>query len=396
MDRIERISGFSANTHPKAKGWRLATRLTVTLVLAAAGIVRAATSDEDAERPTDELAWVLQDALAAGDLSPEEAREAYFEDVYPGSAAQAKIEGELEMVTAEIDAMVAAGALSTEDADAKSTWLSEQRDRNEETAFAVEVRGLSRSEAYLEQTATTLDAMVERGELSAEDAEAKLRAVEEQVAVKEELARDIANGDRSRTEAYLEQAAAKLDAMVERGELSAEDAEAKLSEYGEQLAFEETLAAKMKAEGKSKAVAYRELVAADIEASSKSGEGAGVVTGAGSAAVMIARGAQSKTDSLDFRTVLSAIRRVDLSGDQKRNIRNIRRQAIVAYRKISRKGKQARTDLAKRVKADIVELLNGKQTEQFGLALKRLDRPSQRGKHRQVTAKSNTDERVSP
>jgi hypothetical protein len=111
--------------------------------------------------------------------------------VYPGSATQAKIEGELEMVTAGIEAMVAAGELSTKVASAKLTWLREERVRNQEMAFAVEVRGLSLSEAYLEQTASTLDAMVERGELSAEDAEAKLSAVTEQVAAKEELARVI-------------------------------------------------------------------------------------------------------------------------------------------------------------------------------------------------------------
>ncbi len=159
MQRIKRTLDVNGNTRPMAGGWLFATGIAVAAALVAAGIVQAGTPDKDAERPNDDLAQVLQDALEAGDLTVEEAREAYFEDVYPGSATHAKIEGELERITAKIEAIIEAGEISEEDAKAKRAWVREERERNEGLAFAVEVRGLSPSEAYRPRQSCTTSAM---------------------------------------------------------------------------------------------------------------------------------------------------------------------------------------------------------------------------------------------
>ncbi len=117
-----------------------------------------------------------------------------------------------------------------------------------------------------------------------------------------------------------------------------------------------------------------ELVAAELDALVKSGE----LSAEDAEAKMIAIENSVKVDaepgSLDARTVLRAVKRVDLTRAQQDEIRDIERAAIGAYRQISRKDKQRHAELAEQLKAEIAELLDGEQIEQFQSALKRLDR----------------------
>ena len=95
----------------------------------------------------------------------------------------------------------------------------------------------TKTEIYLEQVAAKLDAMVMEDELSVEDAEAKM------IAMKKGIAAKVKGGgldEKPRTDAYLTQVWAKLRAQVAAGELSAEDAEAKM------IALKKKIAAKFK------------------------------------------------------------------------------------------------------------------------------------------------------
>lgn len=168
----------------------------------------------------------------------------------------------------------------------------------------------------------------EAGEISEQTA-AEFRHGYARWEVGQRLRKAVARGEMTEEEAWAawaeynnetDEIAEKLEAMVERGELSAEEAEAKLR------------------------------------------------------AIENALGGKAKTGSLDARTVLRAIKRADLTSDQRERIRIIERQAIGAYRKISRKDKEAHTELATRIKAEIVKLLKPEQAEQFEAALERLDR----------------------
>lgn len=193
----------------------------------------------------------------------------------------------------------------------------------------------------------------EAGEISAEDAD-EFRRGYERWAIGRRLKTAVARGEMTEEEAWAawaeynnetDEIAEKLQAMVERGELTAEEAEAKLR------------------------------------------------------AIENALGERAKSVTLDIRTVLRAIKRVDLTSDQRERIRAIEREAGAAYRKIPRKDKQAHTELATRVKAEIVKLLKPDQVEQFEAALKRLDRGSRRAKQperRPVTAESETGGKKTP
>ena len=342
MLRVARIIGIGMNADRTRSGWKAAAVLAAGIALSTAGIVYAAAASDDdqaslarekvqAEDVPDPVTQALKAAVRNGSMSEARAIQVYslLTDGPPGSNREAKTEAYLDQTAAELDAMVSAGKLSAEDAEAKLIALENQVASKEEFALKMASGDRSESEVYLDQAAAKLDALVMKGELSAEDAEAKMIALEKQIAVKEEFASRMEIADKSKTEAYLELVAAELDALVKSGELSAEDAEAKM-------------------------IAIENSVKVDAQ-----------------------------PGALDARTVLRAVKRVDLTRAQKAEIRDIERAAIAAYRKISRKDKQAHTELAEQLKAEIAELLDGEQIEQFESALKRLDRGRRRSEREQ-------------
>jgi len=325
------------NADRTRSGWKTAALLLAGMALSAAGIAYAAASSDDdkavqatqkaqAKDAPDPVTLALKAAVRNGSISEERAIQVYslLTDGLPGSNREAKTEAYLEQAATKLDAMVSAGKLSAEDAEAKMIALENQIAIKEERAFKMESGDKSATDAYLEQVAAKLDALVLTGELTAEDAESKMIAIEKRIGLKEEFASRMEIAGKSKTEAYLELVAAELDALVRTGELSVEDAEAKL------IAVEQ---------------------AVTVEA---------------------------KPGSLDARTVLRAVKRVDLNRDQRDEIRAIERAAFGAYRRISRKDKQAHTELAVQVKAEITKLLDAEQIEQFEAALERLDRGGRR------------------
>lgn len=89
-------------------------------------------------------------------------------------------------------------------------------------------------------------------------------------------------------------------------------------------------------------------------------------------------GPDEKRGPADVRDILRAAKRLRLDGEQKEGIRDIEREAIGAFRKIGRRDKEGQAGLAADVKADIIELLDAEQVEQFEEQLKRLGRGSRR------------------
>ena len=238
MLRVARIIGIGMNADRTRSGWKAAAVLAAGIALSTAGIVYAAAASDDdqaslarekvqAEDVPDPVTQALKAAVRNGSMSEARAIQVYslLTDGPPGSNREAKTEAYLDQTAAELDAMVSAGKLSAEDAEAKLIALENQVASKEEFALKMASGDRSESEVYLDQAAAKLDALVMKGELSAEDAEAKMIALEKQIAVKEEFASRMEIADKSKTEAYLELVAAELDALVKSGELSAEDAE---------------------------------------------------------------------------------------------------------------------------------------------------------------------------
>jgi hypothetical protein len=72
------------------------------------------------------------------------------------------------------------------------------------------------------------------------------------------------------------------------------------------------------------------------------------------------------------RDVLRAVKRLKLNSDQKEELREIERDAIRAYREISRKDREEQATLAREVKAEIMEILDEDQGQEFEQQLRRV------------------------
>ena len=83
-------------------------------------------------------------------------------------------------------------------------------------------------------------------------------------------------------------------------------------------------------------------------------------------------------EAIDVRNVLRAAKRVRLEAEQRDALRDIERDAIGEYRKIDRKDEEAQTDLATRIRDQVLELLTEEQAEQFKAQLDRMQRSSRR------------------
>jgi len=87
-------------------------------------------------------------------------------------------------------------------------------------------------------------------------------------------------------------------------------------------------------------------------------------------------GPGAKAGPTDVRNVLRAVRRLELTDEQREQVRDIEREAISQYRKIGRRNQAEQAGLAAAVKREIAALLTAEQKEQFERAIQQLERRS--------------------
>ena len=246
MSRIARIVAIGMNADRARPVWTATALLMAGMALSTAGLAYAAafSNDDKAVQPTqnaqekdatEPVTLALKAAVRNGSMDQEHAMQIYtlLAKGVPDSSRNDKTEAYLEEVAAKIDAAVAAGKLSAEDAESKMIALEKKmasRARlatrfEDELASRMQNDGMSKTEAYLDLAAAKLDEIVQTGELSAEQAEAKLIAIEKRIAFWQALASKMEHQGKTKSEAYLELTAARLDEAVRSGKLSAEDAE---------------------------------------------------------------------------------------------------------------------------------------------------------------------------
>lgn len=208
MERIQRILG--QNSTRTRLGWRTVTGLLLAGALSLAVIGQSAWAGDDAAE-ADPILAELQLAVAAEKITPEEAYDTYLLLVYPGSEAEEKAEWMVEQAEEKIQAAVASGALTRQEAAAKIQAVREDYRRSfAEYMFAREVLGMTDAEMAREKVVAELEAAVAAGKLSAEEAEEKLAAYDTMVAEKEAMMAELA----------------EIKRAVEAGEISEEEAEA--------------------------------------------------------------------------------------------------------------------------------------------------------------------------
>lgn len=88
-------------------------------------------------------------------------------------------------------------------------------------------------------------------------------------------------------------------------------------------------------------------------------------------------GSRADARKLDIRAILRAAKKLDLSDDQRADLKNIEREALRESRQAGRRDREAQATLAADVKEKILRVLDDAQAEKFNAAL---DRGARRGR----------------
>lgn len=185
MQRLQCIPG---QTRPCTRlGWRTLTGLLLAGALSVAVIGPSAWAEGEA-RETDPILLELQLAVAAEKITHEEAFESYMLLVYPGSEAEEKAEWMVAQAEEKIEAAVASGDLTRAEAAEKiESVRDDYRQGFAEYMFAREVLGMTDAEMAREKVVAELEAAVAAGKLTEEEAEEKLAAYDAMAAEKEAM-----------------------------------------------------------------------------------------------------------------------------------------------------------------------------------------------------------------
>ncbi|MEM1185923.1 MAG: M56 family metallopeptidase [Planctomycetota bacterium] len=171
VDRIARILGVRGR-YRRSPSWWSVLALLVGAAVGAAGIAHV--SARTTESGHEDVLRVLRQAAAAPGADPAQLREMYSRFVFEDSAEADEIEAYLNRVRDQIDAAVERGALSDDDARAKLAVIHEEIDLKTESMFLIDVFGQSPFAAYLTAKRASLAESVASGEMSQAKADAIL------------------------------------------------------------------------------------------------------------------------------------------------------------------------------------------------------------------------------
>lgn len=179
MNRIARMIGGTAASQRTGPGWFPAAVLGAgLLVLSAVGIAHAALAPARAD---ESVVGALRDAVASNSLSQEDARSLYELLAYRGSEADARAREELGKVYERIDAAAASGKITPTDAASKKEAARSRILHGRQATFEIEVMGKSPAQARYESAAAVFRSQVQAGEITQQDADAKLAAIKQQM-----------------------------------------------------------------------------------------------------------------------------------------------------------------------------------------------------------------------
>ncbi len=206
MDRIARILGV--NSRPRrTPAWRTGIAIAAGALVAAAGMTHAATKDPEPRNP--EVLQMLQQIATIGEADNQQIRDLYDMFVFDST----EINSKAWALRDRINAAVQAGEITPAEADKKLEAAEGKMSYYADMQFLQDVFMYTPGEAYLVLSEDRMEEAVRLGELTQEQADAKLDA--------------LAMGHAKKT-AHMEAVRAKLDAMVQAGELTREQADAKL------------------------------------------------------------------------------------------------------------------------------------------------------------------------
>lgn len=246
MSRIARIIGTARPSPHRAPAWRTTLAIVAGTVVAATGVAHAL-SMVDGIQDEKTIEVLRQYALVAG-ADDERVRDLYDRLIFDGSETQRALDVHMDRINADLDAAIASGKISPEQADKHLEAAQNEMDAKRDYMFATAVLGYTNGEAHLWVTRQQVADAVAAGHLTREEAHAKMAEAQHRVKLHTEIAADAANFGKSVNDAVKagvitpeeahkklaefherHQARLKVDAMVATGELTRAEAQEKLT-----------------------------------------------------------------------------------------------------------------------------------------------------------------------
>lgn len=221
MSRIARIVGTDRPSPHRTTAWRATLAIAAGTVIAASGIAHALSADDE---PQDQKALEIlrQYAEVAGS---EDQRVRYLYDalIFNGSETQQAFDEHLAKINAELDAAIAAGKITHDQAAQRLEAAQRELDVKHHALFAAALHGHDREEAYLAAIRQQFADAVASGHLSREEAHAKMAEAKQR--------QDL----HAKFKAKATEVRDRIHAAIAAGEISPEEGQQKMAEFERDL-----------------------------------------------------------------------------------------------------------------------------------------------------------------
>lgn len=221
MSRIARIVGTNRPSPNRATAWRATLAIAAGTVIAATGIAHALSVDDGVQ---DEKALeILRQYAEVTGAEDQRVRDLYDALIFNGSETQRAFDKHLAKINAELDAAIAAGKITHDQAAQRLEAARRELDVKHHALFAAALHGHDREEAYLAAIRQQFADAVASGHLSREEAHAKLAEAKQR--------QDL----HAKFKAKATEVRDRIHAAIAAGEISPEEGQQKMAEFERDL-----------------------------------------------------------------------------------------------------------------------------------------------------------------
>lgn len=221
MSRIARIVGTNRPSPNRATAWRAMLAIAAGTVIAATGIAHALSVDDGVQ---DEKALeILRQYAEVAGAEDQRVRDLYDALIFNGSETQRAFDKHLAKINAELDAAIAAGKITHDQAAQRLEAARRELDVKHHALFAAALHGHDREEAYLAAIRQQFADAVASGHLSREEAHAKMAEAKQR--------QDL----HAKFKAKATEVRDRIHAAIAAGEISPEEGHQKMAEFERDL-----------------------------------------------------------------------------------------------------------------------------------------------------------------
>lgn len=221
MSRIARIVGTDHPTPHRTTAWRATIAIAAGTVIAASGIAHALSAADDTQ--DQKMLEILRQYAEVAGAEDQRVRDLYDALIFNGSDTQSAFHDHLAKANATLDAAIDAGKISQDQAARHLEAIQRELDLKHHALFLAAVRGQTREEAYIAAVNQEVADALAAGRLSQAEANAKLAEAKQR--------QDLHAKFMAKTNEVRD----RIHAAIDAGEISPEEGHQKMAEFERDL-----------------------------------------------------------------------------------------------------------------------------------------------------------------